>query len=163
MPQWDSFGIDADITGIVRSKTVVSVTLKIPGIDEVHTVWCMPETECSITPHEQNPSVCNGSNPAQVANKPVARSATDSTHRALVQANQSKEKKRTRDFLQEWKLFLQDVDPYGDCQFLSVAQQLLLLDRILKNDSTLISNSQRTDLAKQLRTDAVRCMGENPA
>jgi hypothetical protein len=54
VPQWDSFGIDADIAGIVSSNTVVSVELKVPGLDEGHAVWCMSDTTCSITPPEEN-------------------------------------------------------------------------------------------------------------
>jgi len=46
---------------------------------------------------------------------------------------------------------------------LSVAQQLLLLDRIHTDDSTRISNAERAVLAQQLRPDAVGYMREHRA
>jgi hypothetical protein len=59
--------------------------------------------------------------------------------RAKFQENKTKEKKRTTAFLEEWKLTLEDVLAHGDCQFLSVAQQLALLRRIRDSAFTLIS------------------------
>ena len=65
--------------------------------------------------------------------------------------------------MEEWKLTLQDVDPYGDYMFLSVAQQLLLLDKIHTHDSTRISNAERAVLDQQLRADAVGYMVQHRA
>jgi hypothetical protein len=162
--QWDSFGIDAGIADIVCSKTAVSVTLKIADLDEGegHTVWCIPDTASSITPHGQNPSACNGSSSAAGPKKLLERSAQQTgAERALVRANQPKEKKATRAFVTQFNLYLQDVLAYGDCQFDSVAHCLLRHERIRTNDSTLITDVERADLGKDLRAAAVGCMRKN--
>ena len=74
----------------------------------------------------------------------------------------AKEKKSTAAFLKEWKLTLEDVHANGDCQFLSVAQQLASLQRIRDGACTLISDTERGNLAMRLREDAVRCMSNPP-
>jgi hypothetical protein len=181
VPPWDSSGIDARIAGILRSKTAVSVMLKMPETDEEHPLWCMPDTTCSITLDEQNPSLASacaslndagsgrGSGqkrtvPPRMAKEETAhRAQQQDAHRALLKLNQPKEKEATIDFLDKWKLTLQDVDPYGDCMFLSVAQQLLLVERIHTPDSTCISDAERAFLAKQLRADAVGYMLQHRA
>ena len=81
--------------------------------------------------------------------------------RALFKQNKTKEKKSTAAFSRRLNSILEDVLPNGDCQFLSVAQQLLLLQRIHDGASTLISHEEREKLAMELRADAVRCM-RNP-
>ena len=105
-------------------------------------------------------SACKGSSVGQEA---VALNKEETAaERALFKQNKDKEKKSTAAFLKEWKLTLEDVDPYGDCQFLSVAQQLELLQRIRDGASTLILHEERNKLAMQLRADAVGCM-QKPA
>ena len=105
-------------------------------------------------------SACKGSSVGQEA---VALNKEEAAaERALFKQNKAKEMKSTTVFLKEWKLTLEDVDPYGDCQFLSVAQQLELLQRIRDGASTLILDEKRNNLAMQLRADAVGCM-EKPA
>ena len=102
--------------------------------------------------------------PSRTAKEETAhRAQQQAAHRALLQSNQRKEQEKTRDFLENWKLTLQDLLAYGDCMFLSVAQQLLLLDRIHRHDSTRISNAERAVLAQQLRADAVGYMEEHRA
>ncbi len=81
--------------------------------------------------------------------------------RAKFQENKTKEKKSTTVFLKEWKLTLEDVLACGDCQFLSVAQQLALLRRIHDGAFTLISPEERKELAMQLRADAVGCIKDH--
>ncbi len=81
--------------------------------------------------------------------------------RAKFQEDKTKEKKRTTAFLEEWKLTLEDVLAHGDCQFLTVAQQLALLRRIRDDAFTLISPEEREELAMTLRTAAVDCMKQN--
>ena len=82
--------------------------------------------------------------------------------RADLKQKKAKEKKSTAAFLKEWKLTLEDVHPNGDCQFLSVAQQLASLQRIRDGACTLISHTERDNLAMHLRADAVRCMTNPP-
>lgn len=68
------------------------------------------------------------------------------------------ENQKFGDFLRIFRLSRQEIEAFGNCQFLSLAQQLLLWDRISRGVSRSITLDDRARLGKTLRTDSVRYM-----
>jgi hypothetical protein len=68
------------------------------------------------------------------------------------------EMKKFRDFFTRFGLTREDIETFGNCQFLSLAQQLLWLERIRMKISTSITSHERASLGKKLRTEDVSYM-----
>ena len=87
------------------------------------------------------------------------RNMTEET--AQFKENQKEEKKQFVKFFGSYELTNQEIDPYGDCQFLSVGQEVILLRRLKSRELFRISDEERNELADALRADAVRYMRDN--
>ena len=68
------------------------------------------------------------------------------------------EKQKFKEFFTRWGLTREDIEPNGDCQFLSLAQQLLREQRKSTSDLRSITWDERAKLAKTLRAEAVSFM-----
>ena len=71
---------------------------------------------------------------------------------------QREEMMKFRDFFTRFGLTPEDIEAFGNCQFLSLAQQLLWLERMSMKISTPITNHDRASLGKKLRAEAVNYM-----
>jgi hypothetical protein len=76
----------------------------------------------------------------------------------LNKKNKREETKKFRDFCTRLGLTREEIEAFGNCQFLSVAQQLLWLERISMKICTPITRHERASLGKKLRAEAVSYM-----
>jgi hypothetical protein len=184
VPQWDSFGIDVDITGIVNSNTVVSVELKVPDLDEGHAVWCMSDTAYSITPSEENhldaecqPSVQGSLRLEKGGGQTPAGEASASEHgleraakrkrlsgpSACGSGSSSFNKAKLQEleleafegFCLKFGMFRKTVSGDGNCMPSSVAQVTLWYDHIRGDKHGKLRRTHHEERSESIRKDSV--------
>jgi OTU-like cysteine protease len=185
VPKWGSVLIDVDIAGIVSSNTAVSVELSLAGLDEGHTVWCMPDsvpyTPCSITPPAQpsgglrldkaggqapagEASVSeDGSNREAKRKRPSGRSAGGSDSSSNKAKLQQLELRGFAGLCQEFEMLRENVKGDGNCMPSSVAQGMLWCDHILRDEGGKLRRTDREELSLSIRTEAVEWCLQNSA